>query len=111
MRAGLSSVNGIAHLTNPTSRYPLPVMPTQQKALLLPEKQGDWIVGPAEVPKPGPGQLLVKVEATALNPIDWKIQVYGWIIEAYPSILGSDGAGIVEEVGEGVLDFAVGDKV
>ncbi|OCH83896.1 GroES-like protein [Obba rivulosa] len=85
--------------------------PTQQKALLLPKKQGDWVVGPTEVPTPGPGQLLVKVEATALNPIDWKIQVYGWFIENFPSILGSDAAGTVEEVGEGVQDFAVGDKV
>ncbi|OCH89701.1 hypothetical protein OBBRIDRAFT_835630 [Obba rivulosa] len=34
-------------------------MPTQQKALLLPKKQGDWEVHTIEVPKPGPGQLLV----------------------------------------------------
>ncbi|OCH85560.1 GroES-like protein [Obba rivulosa] len=86
-------------------------MPAQQKALLLPKKQGDWVVGTTEVPKPGPGQLLVKIEATALNPVDWKIQVYGLFIENFPAILGSDAAGTVEEVGEGVTGFAPGDKV
>ncbi|EMD31500.1 hypothetical protein CERSUDRAFT_162941 [Gelatoporia subvermispora B] len=84
---------------------------TQQSALLLPEKFGNWIVGPVEVPTPGPGQLLVKIEATALNPVDWKIQVYGMFIEKFPSILGSDAAGTVDAIGEGVEGFAVGDKV
>jgi len=86
-------------------------MPAEQKALLLPKKQGDWIVGTTEVPTPGPGQLLVKIEATALNPVDWKIQVYGLFIENFPAILGSDAAGTVELVGEGVQGFAPGDKV
>ncbi|OCH89712.1 GroES-like protein [Obba rivulosa] len=86
-------------------------MPTQQKALLLQKKQGDWEVGTVEVPKPGPDQLLVKVEATALNPVDWAIQVHGLFIENFPAVVGFDAAGVVEEVGEDVTGFTPGDKV
>jgi len=86
-------------------------MPAQQKALVLPEKQGNWIVGTSEVPIPGPGQLLVKIEVAALNPADWKIQVRGYFIDNYPAIVGSDAAGTVVQVGEGVQGFVPGDKV
>jgi NADPH:quinone reductase-like Zn-dependent oxidoreductase len=50
---------------------------SQQKALLLLEKRGEFVVGTRDIEKPGSGELLVKVLATALNPIDWKIQKYG----------------------------------
>ena len=86
-------------------------MPAQQKSLLLTAKQGPFAVGTTDVPKPGVGELLIKVQATALNPVDWKIQAYGLFIDVFPAILGSDGAGTVEEVGEGVTGFAKGDRV
>ncbi|EMD31433.1 hypothetical protein CERSUDRAFT_60078 [Gelatoporia subvermispora B] len=86
-------------------------MPTEQKVLFLTKKHGEWEVGTAEVSTPGPGQLLIKVEATALNPAEWKIQVFGVLVEEYPAILGVDAAGTVEAVGEGVTGFAVGDRV
>ena len=85
--------------------------PFQQKVLYLTKKQGSFEVHTADVPKPGPGQILVKVEATALNPVDWKIQVHGAFVEEFPAILGGDAAGIVEELGEGVVGFAKGDRV
>jgi hypothetical protein len=44
-------------------------MSTQQKALWLPEPGGVFKVGTKDVAKPGPGELLVKVEAAALNPV------------------------------------------
>ena len=65
----------------------------------------------ARHPKAGSGEILVKIHATALNPVDWKIQVYNFFIEQYPAILGTDSAGTVEELGEGVTGFAKGDKV
>ncbi|KAI0071422.1 GroES-like protein [Panus rudis PR-1116 ss-1] len=86
-------------------------VPTQQKALFLLEKQGDLAIQPTNVYTPGAGELLVRVEATALNPVDWKIQQYGIYIEKYPVILGTDAAGVVAKVGEGVSSFAVGDRV
>lgn len=84
---------------------------TQQKALILPQKGGDFVLGTKDIPKPGPGELLIKVHAAALNPVDWKFQKYGFPIEKYPTVLGSDGAGSVEEVGEGVQGFMKGDRV
>jgi NADPH:quinone reductase-like Zn-dependent oxidoreductase len=68
-------------------------------------------MGDIETPRPGPGQLLVKIEAAALAPVDWMIQKSGLLIDAYPVILGLDVAGIVEDIGEGVLNFVKGDKV
>ncbi|KZT22238.1 GroES-like protein [Neolentinus lepideus HHB14362 ss-1] len=80
-------------------------------ALFIKEKQGVWEVGTKDIQTPGEGELLVKIEATALNPVDWKIQKYGFFIEEYPAILGTDSAGTVAALGKGVTGFAVGDKV
>ena len=86
-------------------------MATEQKALLLPAKFADFVVGPKSIPKPGPGELLVKVHSTSLNPVDWKIHKYGFLVENFPAVLGIDLAGDVEEVGEGVTTFVKGDRV
>ncbi|KAI0324755.1 GroES-like protein [Cubamyces sp. BRFM 1775] len=82
-----------------------------QKALLLPAKQGQWQVGESPVPTPGPKDVLVKIFATALNPVDWKIQTYGYFITNFPYVGGTDAAGVVEEVGSEVTNVAKGDKV
>lgn len=79
--------------------------------LFLDSKFGNFTLGPNQTPKPGPGELLVKIEAAGLNPVDWKIQKYGIFVEDYPAIIGTDVAGIVEEVGEGVGTFVKGDRV
>jgi hypothetical protein len=86
-------------------------MSTQQKALYLVEPQGDFEVRSRDIQEPGPGEVLVEIHATALNPVDWKIQAYNLFIKDYPTILGTDSAGIVKKVGEGVTNVAVGDKV
>ena len=85
--------------------------PLTQKALNLDAKFGKFIVDAAQVPKPGFGEILIKVKAAALNPIDWKIQKYGLFIEEFPAVLGADIAGDVEEIGEGVTDLQKGDRV
>jgi len=65
-------------------------------------------------PKPGPGEVLVKVAAASLNPIDWKMRS-GAAKERFPvefpAILGRDVSGVVRECGEGVLGFEPGDRV
>ncbi|KAF8972287.1 chaperonin 10-like protein [Flammula alnicola] len=86
-------------------------MPSTQKALLLDKKFGSFALGEIEVNKPGPGEILIKVQAAALNPVDWKIQKYGVLVEEFPAVLGSDIAGDVEDIGEGVTDFTKGDRV
>nr|WP_277606008.1 NADP-dependent oxidoreductase [Glycomyces sp. L485] len=66
------------------------------------------------VPEPGPGEVLVRLEAAGVNPFDWKV-VDGALREqadhAFPIVLGSDGAGVVELVGPGVTSLAPGDRV
>ncbi|KAM5538086.1 hypothetical protein V8D89_008283 [Ganoderma adspersum] len=85
----------------------------QNKSLFLESKLGQFAVRSAETPRPGPGEILVKVEATALNPLDWKIQALGLFIEKYPAVLGFDAAGTIAQVGADVpaSSFAVGDRV
>lgn len=85
---------------------------TQQKALYLDSAGGEFVVKTKEIQKPGAGEVLVKIFATALNPADWKIQKFKPpFITEYPVVLGADAAGIVEEVGEGVTTFVKGDRV
>ncbi|KAG2147618.1 chaperonin 10-like protein [Suillus clintonianus] len=86
-------------------------MSPQQKALILPKKQGNFEVGSRGIPSPGPGQLLVKIQSAALNPVDYKIQDSGMLVTHYPAVLGSDIAGVVEELGEGVKNFRRGDRI
>ncbi|EIW77115.1 GroES-like protein [Coniophora puteana RWD-64-598 SS2] len=84
-----------------------------QKALLLKSKRGIFELGTRNIPKPGPGEVLVKSYAVSLNPIDWKSQAYGLFLQDsdYPAILGQGTAGVVEEVGAGVTHVSKGDKV
>lgn len=76
-------------------------VPTEQKALLL-EARGDWEVRTVPVAEPGPGQRLVRVEATGLNPVDWKIRDWGLSVKSYPVVLGFDAAGIIVKLGDRV---------
>ena len=85
--------------------------PLTQKALILDAKLGNFSVDTAPVPKPGSGEILIKVKTAALNPVDWKVQKYGYLVEKFPAILGTDIAGDVEEIGEGVTEFQKGDRV
>lgn len=86
-------------------------VPTQQKALLLLEKSGDLTLVDLPIPKPGKDEVLVKIWSSALNPVDWKVQKFGIFLEDYPILLGYDIAGEVVELGEGVSQVAIGDKV
>jgi NADPH:quinone reductase-like Zn-dependent oxidoreductase len=65
-------------------------------------------------PEPKPGEVLVRLSAAGVNPIDWKLadgMLNGQIIHTFPLVLGVDGAGHVEQVGPGVSRFKVGDRV
>ncbi len=65
----------------------------------------------APQPEPGPGELCVRVRAIALNPVDAKMLARQPDRVEVPVILGWDAAGEVAAVGEGVRDFAPGDRV
>ncbi|KAJ3041399.1 hypothetical protein HDV00_009378 [Rhizophlyctis rosea] len=64
-------------------------------------------------PVPKPNQVVVRVRSTAVNPVDWKLVVHAsfFNVTTWPKPIGFDVSGIVEEVGEGVTEFAVGDEV
>ncbi|MEV5711752.1 NADP-dependent oxidoreductase [Actinoallomurus sp. NPDC052274] len=63
------------------------------------------------VPEPGPGEVLVRMNAAGLNPFDWKV-IDGAIPDAvFPLVVGTDGAGTVERVGPGVTRVRPGDPV
>ncbi|MFF4359893.1 NADP-dependent oxidoreductase [Streptomyces sp. NPDC001604] len=67
-------------------------------------------------PSPDPGQVLVAVRAAGVNPVDWKQRTgYRRPGESgerdFPAYFGNEVSGVVEEVGEGVEGFAVGDAV
>ena len=70
----------------------------------------------AEAPDPhaGPGQVRIAVRGASVNPIDWKT-ISGALSGGKPmdgtGYLGYDAAGVVDEVGDGVADVAVGDDV
>ncbi len=66
-----------------------------------------------ELPKPAPGErdLLVRIEAVSVNPVDTKVRSPKPQVEAQPKVLGYDAAGIVEAVGSAVTSFKPGDAV
>jgi NADPH2:quinone reductase len=66
-----------------------------------------------DMPKAGPGQVLVKVMASAVNHIDVKVRKAQLPMTpaVFPAVLHSDFSGVVEQIGAGVSRFAVGDPV
>ena len=61
-------------------------------------------------PHPGPGQVRIAVRAAGVNASDWKKRE-GLMDPELPQTLGYEAAGVVDELGEGVTDVAVGDRV
>ncbi|HEX4156944.1 MAG TPA: NADP-dependent oxidoreductase [Rhizomicrobium sp.] len=65
-------------------------------------------------PRPGPGEVLIQVVSTSVNPVDYKIRrgaLRSFMPVQFPAILGRDVAGKVVEVGPGVDSFQAGNQV
>jgi NADPH:quinone reductase-like Zn-dependent oxidoreductase len=65
-------------------------------------------------PVPGEGEVLVRLSATSVNPVDYKMrsgEAQQHFPVKFPGILGRDIAGVVRELGQGVTGFSPGDKV
>jgi NADPH2:quinone reductase len=65
-------------------------------------------------PEPGPEEVRIAVAAAGVNPVDWKIRegyLEGRFPHEFPIVLGWDVAGTVDQVGENVRRFAIGDEV
>lgn len=66
------------------------------------------------VPQSNPNEVLVKLKASSVNPVDYKIRsgfMAGMLKKEFPFTLGWEGAGIITEVGSNVTSFKVGDEV
>jgi len=86
------------------------------RAIVYGETGDSSVLGLVErdIPQPGPGEVRVRIIVSGVNPTDWKSRQGGGSgapegdDEAVPN---QDGAGVIDEVGEGVDTFAVGDRV
>jgi len=66
------------------------------------------------LPQVVPGHVLIKVKATSVNPLDCKIRqggTYAGLVKQFPMILHGDIAGTIEQIGDGVTQFSIGDDV
>lgn len=82
------------------------------KAIQYSEFGGPEVLKLVELPdpQPGPGQIRIRVHAVGVNPIDWKVRS-GTMGGDLPRGTGVEGSGVVDELGDGVSDVAVGDRV
>lgn len=84
------------------------------RAVIIEEFGGPQVLKQALLPRPEPAetQLLVKVFACGVNPVDYKIRKGMIPMDfRFPLILGYDVSGVVEAVGPSVEDFQIGDEV
>jgi NADPH:quinone reductase-like Zn-dependent oxidoreductase len=84
------------------------------KAVVVTDFATDPTLTDLPVPEPGPGELLIRLYAAGLNPFDWKVAdgaLRDVVPHAFPLVMGSDGAGVVERTGPGVTRFRPGDRV
>ena len=82
------------------------------KAVCFSEFGGPEVLEIVDLPDPhaGPGQVRIAVHAVGINPTDWKLRK-GLMGGELPQTTGRDVAGVVDEIGEGITDVSVGDRV
>jgi NADPH:quinone reductase-like Zn-dependent oxidoreductase len=84
-----------------------------------PNNQAAWLtkpgatleIGDAPLPTAGPGEIVVRNVAVAINPLDWHMLDSGIFLKEWPAVFGCDVAGVVHEIGSGVSRFQKGDRV
>jgi NADPH:quinone reductase-like Zn-dependent oxidoreductase len=86
-------------------------MPQNKAAYIEAPKANPLVVKDAPYTSPGAGEIVIKNAVVAINPADPKMQDYAFIPLEYPAVFGSDTAGVIEEVGEGVHTLKKGDRV
>jgi NADPH:quinone reductase-like Zn-dependent oxidoreductase len=100
-------------MQDPSNQLPA----STSRAVRLESFGGPEVLNVREVPAPqaGSGQIRVRVTAAGLNPMDWFITSDAETASRFglslPSGFGTDYAGVVDQVGDGVIEFAVGDRV
>ncbi|OON77290.1 NADP-dependent oxidoreductase [Streptomyces tsukubensis] len=82
------------------------------KAVRFDRFGGPEVLGIVDLPdpRPGPGQVRIAVRAAGVNPSDWKKR-QGLMDEELPQTMGYEAAGVIDQLGQGVTDAAIGDRV
>jgi NADPH:quinone reductase len=83
------------------------------KAVLLdaPGPPSSLRIGELKDPVPASDEVLVRVHATSLNPVDFKVAAIGSDRWRYPHVLGVDAAGVIDRAGHNVTDWQPGERV
>ena len=81
------------------------------KAAVLYEANTDLVVEELDITEPGNGEVMVRMEASGVCHSDWHVIKGEWSRHPLPTVLGHEGAGVVEAVGPGVTNVKVGDHV
>ena len=81
------------------------------RAITVTEYGATPAVAEVPTPEPGRGQVLLTMRAAGMNPMDRMLASGDWrpMPATFPMVLGADGAGVVEKLGEGTSRFSVGD--
>jgi NADPH:quinone reductase-like Zn-dependent oxidoreductase len=110
------TTEAVANAPTIAEKRPVSVTPTTMKAVRIHKYGGPDTLQYEDAPRPQPkaGEVLIRVEAAGVNPVDWKIRA-GYLKDhfprTFPIILGLDLSGIVEDTGPGVSRFRKGDEV
>jgi NADPH2:quinone reductase len=83
------------------------------RAITVTEYGATPAVAELPTPEPGRGQVLIKLRAAGMNPMDPLLASGAWrpMPATFPMVLGADGAGVVDKLGEGASRFSVGDDL
>ncbi|KAH7407256.1 putative alcohol dehydrogenase [Cadophora sp. MPI-SDFR-AT-0126] len=85
--------------------------PTNFTAAVLLSPKARHTIQTRSLPELKPGEVGIKIDATAINPVDWKMRDYDLFLPGYPTILGSDASGTIVSLGSSVANFSIGDRV
>ena len=91
-------------------------LPTHMRAIAYSRYGGPDVLELTDLPDPkvGPDSVLVRVRATSVNPVDWKVRegyLDGIMDTVFPAVPGWDVAGVVEQIGLDTPELSVGDEV
>lgn len=84
---------------------------SQHLAAILNDKGAPLSVTSRPTPIPGPNDVLVQVSSVALNPIDYYMRDFGFVIDNYPAVIGSDIGGTIISTGSSANKYKPGTRV
>ncbi|MBI3237086.1 MAG: alcohol dehydrogenase catalytic domain-containing protein, partial [Chlamydiales bacterium] len=73
--------------------------------------ESQFVMGEIPMPQPGFGQVRIRVKVAAFNPVDVKIRIGMFGPGVMPMVLGADCSGVIDALGEGVSELAIGDEI